>query len=80
MNEELWTELPIFCPECHIMHSVKVKYNDLIKYMNTPSANVVSSFPYLNKDDCEMIISGICNNCWNWLFSNEDITKAEKKS
>ncbi len=67
--------IPLICVECKQYHEIKVKYSDLLKLYK--GVKVQNCFPYLSADDREMFQSGFCKKCWDWLFSNKDITKKE---
>jgi hypothetical protein len=54
------------CPICGETHEINVYATDLAAYMN--GALVQDAFPYLNADEREMIISGICPRCWDKMW------------
>ena len=68
--------LTVICPECKKIEVIHVYTDDLIKYNNGMKAT--EAFPYLNIDQHERLISGICKQCWDWLFSNKDVMKSNK--
>jgi len=70
--------IPLICIECKTTHEVKVKYGDLLKLYK--GIHVQKCFPYLSADDREMFLSGFCKKCYDWLFSNKDITKKDQSS
>lgn len=53
------------------MHTVHVKAEDYARWM--AGAHVQNAFPYLNKDDREILITGIGPVAWKRIFgSGED--------
>lgn len=62
--------IPTTCPICATTTFIPVKSQDWLDYVNGKLAQ--DAFPYLSADDREMIISGICPDCWNSMFGGED--------
>ena len=59
------------CPFCGEEHIVFVNEDDFNAWQNGELAQ--NAFPYLTADSREMLISGICPDCWNGMFgSGED--------
>ena len=54
--------LKTICPFCGETHFVQVKETDYWRYAN--GTMVQDAFPYLSADEREMLISGICPECW----------------
>ena len=54
------------CPICGKINTVEVKEEDYRDYQN--GALVQNCFPYLTRDEREIIISGICTKCWDFMF------------
>ena len=54
------------CPFCGEYHKVIVSEADFWKYAEGTSVQV--AFPYLTADEREIIISGICKDCWDKIF------------
>lgn len=63
------------CPLCHRVHDVGV--NELDFWDWDDGALVQDAFPYLSADEREMLISGICPNCWNDTFLPEEEGEGE---
>lgn len=58
------------CPHCGKIQVLEVnenQYNDWLA-----GKNIQIAFPDLSPDDREILISGICPECWNDIFSDED--------
>lgn len=55
------------CPQCGYHHYVTVDKEDYKKYIE--GEHVQNAFPYLSASDRELLVTGICENCWNEMFS-----------
>lgn len=62
------------CPICHKKHFVEVDFEDYRKW-KTEDIHVQDAFPYLSDDDREMLLSGICVECWNEYIKENDEEK-----
>lgn len=58
------------CPICHENHTVMVYTDDFYAWKHEKNAQ--EAFPYLSAEEREMLISGICPDCWDSLFADED--------
>ncbi|MCF0114431.1 MAG: hypothetical protein HUJ56_03680 [Erysipelotrichaceae bacterium] len=54
------------CPCCKKFHIVEVFLEDLDKYEDGMS--IAEAFPYLNEDERELLITGLCKDCWDKEF------------
>lgn len=54
------------CPFCGMPHDVEVDFLDFCAWQNGALAQ--DAFPYLSADEREMLISGICPDCWERTF------------
>lgn len=54
------------CPICGHSHSIKVSAEGLSRYFD--GGLIQDCFPELSADEREMIISGICPECWEKMF------------
>ena len=59
------------CPECGQPHPVTVETNDL-KDFREGRKQADEAFPYLTPGQRELLITGICDACWEHLFGEED--------
>ena len=50
------------CPFCNKIGQVTVEIEDWKKYKD--GALIQNAFPYLSADDRELIMTGICNDCF----------------
>lgn len=63
--------ITISCIYCHKQHDVVVKEEDYKKWISGEYV-IQKCFPYLTPGDREILISGVCNDCFNKYFSDED--------
>lgn len=54
------------CPFCGHANEVEVNEADYLDWQDGKLAQ--DAFPYLSTDEREMLISGICHQCWNKMF------------
>lgn len=59
------------CPECGQFHEVEVFENDFNDY-KSGKKHPQEAFPYLSADERELLITGICGECWEKLFPREE--------
>lgn len=57
------------CPECQRTNEVEVKVEDYVSWRN--GMHIQHAFPYLNSDDREVLMTGICPECWDTLYLND---------
>ena len=58
------------CPHCHKIQVVHVddnQYNDWLA-----GKNIQRAFPNLSADQREILMSGICPECWEEIFGEDD--------
>ena len=60
------------CPFCGRTNEVEVNEIDYLDWQD--GVLVQDAFPYLNANEREMLISGICPACWFNTFGSEDET------
>ncbi len=56
------------CPFCGKAHEIEVNEMDYLDWQDGKLAQ--DAFPYLSASDREMLISGICPDCWDGMFGN----------
>lgn len=66
------------CPRCYRTHEVKVDFEDYTNYM-MGDAKIQDAFPYLSANEREYILSGLCEDCWDGLFIDEEEEEEEDK-
>ena len=59
------------CPVCGKPHPVTVEIEDL-KDFKERRKHADEAFPYLNAGQRELLITGICDACWETLFGKEE--------
>ena len=59
------------CPSCTKEWAVEVEERDYVDYTEN-GKHAQYAFPYLSAEKRELLISGICNDCWNTIFGDED--------
>ncbi len=57
------------CPFCGHTNEVAVNEADYWDWQD--GALVQNAFPYLTADEREMLVSGICPDCWDKMFSED---------
>ncbi len=55
------------CPECNTLNFVRVEKGDYYDWKRGTKIQV--AFPYLNADQRELLMTGICPPCWDKMFS-----------
>lgn len=59
------------CPYCHSTNEVIVNHYNLLNW-KYGDLRIDEAFPYLSANERELLLSGLCSNCWNKLFSEEE--------
>lgn len=57
------------CPFCGRASEVEVNEMDYLDWQDGALAQ--DAFPYLSASEREMLISGICDSCWDGMFGDE---------
>lgn len=60
------------CVHCHKEYDILVNREDWDLYCSPNRPHVQAIFPYLSPADREMLISGMCAECWDKLFGDFD--------
>lgn len=58
------------CPFCGKGHEIEVNEIDYLDWQDGEHAQ--NAFPYLSANEREMLISGICPDCWDKMFGQEE--------
>lgn len=58
------------CPMCGMYTIILVNEEDLKRWQCGELAQ--NAFPYLSVEEREMLISGLCPNCWEALYPDPD--------
>ena len=65
------------CPFCRKKGAVAVWSADYAKWAAN-NAPVQDAFPYLSANERESLMTGICSNCWDSLFSASEEEEEEE--
>ena len=63
--------ITVTCPKCKNDITIMVKLGDWLDFLNRKKL-IQHCFPYLTTDQRELLMSGICGECWNKVFKDED--------
>lgn len=67
------TTVVVVCPACGKEKSVTVRESDWRRWVGGGCRDLIySAFPYLKADERELLISGICGDCWDSMFREDD--------
>lgn len=61
----------IECPRCHNVITIPITEEELLSW-NPEEEFVQNKFPQLSPSEREMLLSGICEKCWDDLIVIED--------
>ena len=70
MNAILDCTVVTRCPFCGRANEVEVNEMDYLDWQDGKLAQ--DAFPYLSASDREMLISGICSDCWDGMFGIDE--------
>lgn len=59
------------CPICGRVNEIATNEEDYFDW-SFDGVLAQDAFPYLSADEREMLVSGICPDCWNRMFPAED--------
>ena len=65
-------EMNVSCRMCKKTHTLKVRVEDYLTFDMPNRPHIQGIFPYLSPEERELLISGICPDCWNRMFGGED--------
>lgn len=68
MSEERNLEITVQCDLCGEEFTMRVKYEDFIRYTQTNRPHIQDIFPYLTPAERELLISHTCDKCWQKMF------------
>ena len=73
VDKERNIDIQIRCVCCGKTHTIFVNNEDWEEYYNSEHRRYIQDiFPYLTAGERELLISGVCSNCWEGIFSDED--------
>ena len=62
--------IKVKCKHCESIYKLRVYPEDIDKYQS--GELIQDAFPYLSSSERELIISGICPDCWDKMFAHWD--------
>lgn len=65
-------ELKVQCRVCRKTHSLMVGIDDYFMFDMPNRPHIQDIFPYLTPAERELLISGVCGECWEKMFSHLD--------
>ena len=71
-------KIQVTCPKCGKLQVLEVQdsqYNDWMA-----GKNIQKAFPDLTPDQREILMSGICPECWDKIFSEDDYDETIEES
>jgi hypothetical protein len=66
MEKRTMKNIETVCPICASMKIVSVCDADYARWQR--GTKIQEAFPYLDEDDLERVLTGICPLCWDSLF------------
>ena len=66
------------CSTCKKSYAMNVDAQDYFNWRNK-GQHIQHAFPYLNSDQRELLISGICGTCFDNIFKEDDDASEERK-
>lgn len=70
--KECGYEVKVRCVFCNEEQTLLVNRDDWDMFNSPNRPHVQDIFPYLSPADREMLVSGVCETCWNEIFGGED--------
>jgi len=64
-------KIAVKCPRCEREYILPCNKEDLIAFQNGEKL-AQEAFPYMPAQYREMLISGLCPECWDEIFSDEE--------
>lgn len=65
-------ELKVSCRICEKTHTLKVRVEDYLTFDSPNRPHIQDIFPYLSPAERELLLSGICPECWKNIFGGEE--------
>lgn len=72
-DKERNVDIQIRCVNCGKLNVVYVNNEDWEEYYNSEERRYIQDiFPYLTPQERELLISGVCSQCWEDIFSDDE--------
>jgi hypothetical protein len=68
--ENAQAKISLNCVSCQTPHNLTVPAQNYMDWRN--GTYIQNALSMLNKDDREMLVSGICPECWDAMFGDDD--------
>lgn len=79
IEKERDIDIQIRCVSCGKTHTIYVNREDYEEYYNSEHRRYIQDiFPYLTPQERELLISGVCPQCWENIFSEDEDEYAEE--
>lgn len=65
-------EVSIRCVSCGTVHRIEVYEKDFDLFVSENRPHIQDIFPYLKPAERELLLSRVCEKCWNKMFGGED--------
>jgi hypothetical protein len=69
-GENMTATIFVKCPHCHEMNEVAASVDGFRRWQE--GEYIQDALPELSCDEREMLISGICPDCWVEIFGEDD--------
>jgi hypothetical protein len=67
-RETGYIQIDTICPECHKKTTLSVIEDE---YKSWKQGTLIqNAFPNLTPEERELLMTGICNNCWETMFDD----------
>ena len=60
------------CKFCRTTHVIEVTEDSFAEWNSPDRRNIQFVFPYLSASERELLISGMCDKCWDETFSEKE--------
>lgn len=57
------------CPVCGVVQTLQVKEKDFLRWKS--GARIQEAFPELSADEREILLSGVCPDCWERMYGDD---------
>lgn len=72
-------EMQVSCRFCKKTYTLKVRVEDYLTFDLPNRPHIQTIFPYLTPGERELLMSGICDECWHKMFPPEPDDDCEEE-